>query len=84
MSADILEFPGVIARDPCKERALLLAERLTAQLGGENPADCADALLRMLAAICCVNAINDTEAIEAAQLMGRDLEELVRGIRKQP
>lgn len=80
IGADIITFPGTTPRDGGKPRATLLAERLAANLGGEHPADCADALTRLLASICCVNAINVTEAVEAAQLMARDLEELTRGM----
>ena len=80
-SAEIVDFPGVHRRhDVDSDRAKTIAARVTANLGGENPADCADALLRLLAAVCCVNAINETEAVETAQLMAADLETLVRGI----
>lgn len=80
-TAQVIDFPGVHRRrDVDTDRAKLIAARVTANLGGENPADCADALLRLLAAICCVNTVNETEAIETAQLMAGDLETLVRGI----
>jgi hypothetical protein len=80
MSAEVVTFPGVIPREGCKHRAEMIAERVAANLGNENPTDCADALARLLAAICCVNAINATEAIETAQLMAVDVESLVRGM----
>jgi hypothetical protein len=80
MTAVVFQFPGTHRRDVDEDRAKQIAERVTANLGGENPGDCADALLRVLAATCCVNTINATEAIETAQLMALDLETLVRGI----
>lgn len=80
MSATILNFIGSRPRDDGMPRAQALAERLAAAMANENPVDCADALARLLAAICCVNAINLTEAVETAQLIGLDIEELTRGM----
>lgn len=80
---NVLTFPGAGPRDDGKHAALALAERLAAGLANENPADCADALSRLLAAICWVNAINLTEAVETAQLIGRDIEELTRGLAQE-
>jgi hypothetical protein len=57
-----------------------LTERLAALLAGEDVVACADALARLLASICCVNAINLTDAVETAQLIGQDIEELTRGM----
>lgn len=80
MAATIMTFPGVWPRHSGKHAATALAERLTAAMANESPVDCADALARLLAAICCVNAINVTEAVETAQLIGRDIEDLTRGM----
>jgi hypothetical protein len=52
---------------PDEPRATVLTRIMTAALADERPADCADALARLLAAICCVNAINVTEAIETSR-----------------
>ena len=41
--------------------------------------ECAEAMLRVLAAICTVNAINVTEAMELAQAFAADLGDIVQG-----
>jgi len=80
MKSEVVNFPGVIPRSADKSRAALIAERLAANLGNESVVDCADALLRFLAAMCRVNSINETEAIELAQMMAIDLETLTRAM----
>ena len=81
--AEVISFPGTRPRDAGKHPAMALAERLAAGMANEHPATCVDALCRLLAAICWVNAINITEAVETAQLLGRDIEELTRAMAEE-
>lgn len=80
VTCEVVTFPGARPRDDGKPPAQALAERLAAALANESPVDCADALARLLASICCVNAINLTEAVETAQLIGLDIADLTRGL----
>lgn len=84
MSAKVLILPvGRIDRGDADDRhpATALTERLTAMLACADVIHCTDALTRMLAAICSVNSVNDTEAIELAEAIGNDLVELVKAMR---
>lgn len=81
MSAQVITFP-VASKLPAGDDhpATVLAARLAAQLGGEDVVICADALARLLASICTVAAINETDAVETAELIGKDIVELTRGM----
>lgn len=82
-SATVFIFPGargVSLKGDETHPATALTERLTAMLAGANVVHCTDALCRMLAAICCCNAVTETDAIETAQLIAKDIEELTRGM----
>lgn len=84
MTAAVVVFPRARCNEASGEHpASLLVKRLAAQLAGEDPICCADALTRLLASIACVNAINLTEAVETAQAMATDLDWLVRELMKE-
>jgi hypothetical protein len=81
MSAHIVTLPrpplGRLAATADKPEDQVIAEFIAERLAERSVAAVYGALLRVLAGICTVNAINRTEALEIAAAMARDLGETV-------
>jgi len=62
-----------------KSRAQVIAEHICHTFAETETAECAEGMLRVLAAICTVNAVNVTEALELAEALAADLGAIVQG-----
>jgi phosphoenolpyruvate-protein kinase (PTS system EI component) len=81
MSENVLTFPtAVIASTGAAPRSAELTLALAKLLNKERSDDVADALSRLLAGICCVNATAE-EAIDTAKLIAADIEALILTMR---